>query len=392
MKKLRILVLLIILTFSFSSKAEVLLEIDCNGNEISSSNNITCELGLYYEKEGITDIKLDINTNLDINYLNIDGFNVINEDNNLLIHSDTILYDEIMNYTKILEFTLSLKESNNIKENLVINNIIINNDIKVDDINKEFVIKKEPIKLDNICTLNSISVENELVKDFNKDKFEYSNIFVKNEYIFIDAVRTSNKSMATGLGTKKVGKGETKEIDITVTAEDGTQNIYKLFITNITPKEIKSDDNYLKSLEIYQNNNKLDLVFDKNKTIYNIDVDNKEILNIKAKLNNTKASFVKDYGPRDINIDNNSLVLIKIRAENGDERVITIKVNYIEKTKVSDEIITPDISFNNISLPRINKLIKINNSNLIINIISCIIFGIGLVCLTMSTIYAIRRK
>ena len=346
MKKLRIFVLLFILTFSFSVKAEVLLEIDCDGKEISDSKSVMCEGTLLYEKEGINDIEFNYETNLNIEFSSVSGFMITNSGGKVSIHADKTLYGEIMDAAKIFEFTLRDNEGLIEKEKLTINNIVINkgNDIKVADIEKVFNITKEIIKLDDICTLDSISIEKEKIKDFHKDKFEYRDINVTNEFIFIDAVRTSNKSTATGLGTVRVPKGETIERNITVTAEDGTKKNYKLYITNISEdneedevkpdQEMKSMDNTLKSLEIYNGKKKIDIGFERDKEIYNIDIKDEVILKltIKATLNDSKAIFINNYGPRDILLKfGYNHELIKIKAEDGSEKTITININYQNK-------------------------------------------------------------
>ncbi len=344
MKKLRIFVLLFILAFSFSVKAEVLLEIDCDGSEISKDKIITCEAVLLYEKEGINDIEFNYNTNLDINFLAVNGFSITNNNGRVSIHTDKALYDEIMNATTIMKFTLSMNDKSFEKDIFTISNITINKDdsINVDGISKEFNVLLPKVKLDNVCTLDSITVEREIIKDFSKDKLEYRDINVTSDVIFIDAVRTSDKSSATGLGDVRVPRGKTIERNITVTAEDGTQKVYKLYITNVTineevqdeikPDEItKSSDNTLKLLELYQNNKKIEIAFDSSKEIYNIELPDEIIdkLTIKATLNDNKASFVKNYGPRDIKISYGyNKELIKIKAENGKEKIITLNINY----------------------------------------------------------------
>ena len=390
MKKLRILVLLIILTFSFSVKAEVFLEIDCDGNEISSDKDITCEVGLYYETEGVNDIEFTYQTNLDIEFSNIDDFIMSNIDNKVSIHTDNTLYDKILNYKKISEFKLMVNDKVNEKESIIINNIVINNDIKVDNISNDFNVVKT-IKLDDNCTLDSITIEKKEISNFNKDILEY-HVSVDKEFIWIDAIRTSDKSMANGLGTVRVPSGKTIERDIVVTSEDKTQKIYKLFITNISKnkntnnlekKIIKSSDNSLKILEIYQDNKNIEIDFNNNKNIYDIEInDSINILTIKATLNDSKASFINDYGPRDIKINygiNNEL--IKIKAEDGKIRTITLNINYIENINIPDEVIEKRV---------ITK--KEKKSNKIINIICYIFFGMGVISLILSIFYTILYK
>ncbi len=388
MKKLRILVLLIILTFSFSVKAEVFLEIDCDSNEISSDKSVVCDIGLYYENEGINDIEFNYQTNLDVEFSNVEDCSMTNLDNKVTIHSDKTLYSEIIDYKKISEIKLSVNDKSNEKESIIINNIVINNDINVDSIFNEFNVVKT-IKLDNNCTLDKITIEKKAINNFNKDILEY-HVSVNKEFIWIDAVRSSDKSMASGLGTVRVPSGKTIERDITVTSEDKTQKIYKLFITNtsnnkntsnLEKKITKSSDNRLKTLEIYQDNKKIEIDYNNDKNVYDIEIKNNiNILTIKATLNNSKASFINDYGPRDIKIDNGlNSELIKIKAEDGKERIITLNINYIEEI-IPDEIIENNIVITN----------DINSDNH--SIIDYIILGIGIISLIILIFYAILYK
>ncbi len=344
MKKLRILVLLIILAFSFSVKADVLLQINCNNSTLSIDDSIVCDGSLLYGNEGVNDIDFDYQTNLDISFSSYDGFTIEDNSNKISIHSNNTLYDEALNIVKM--FSITLKTSDDIleKETLLINNINVNKDsnIIVNDVLKEFTISKETIKLDDICTLESISVDNKLIKNFNKEKLEYHDILVNNRYVFIDAKRSSEKSSVTGLGNVKVPSGETIERKVKVTAEDGTERVYKLFITNVSEdilmdslkpdEEMRSNDNSLKSLELFQDNKKIDIKYDNSKFIYNIDINEKtDKLTIKAVLNDTKAIFISNYGPREIKINYGyNKESIKVKAENGEERVITLNINYVD--------------------------------------------------------------
>lgn len=348
-KKLRIVVMLFILAFSFSVKATVLLEVNCDGNDIAENKSIVCEGTLLYEREGINDIEFNYQTNLNVEFLNVDGFTINNSNGKVMIHTDKALYGKIMTATPIVKFMLSTNDKVSEKEKFIINNIMINknSNIVVDGSSLEFNVTT-PIKQDNICTLDSITIEKEPLKGFNKDTFEYKEINITSEVVFIDAVRTSAKSSATGLGDVRVPNGETVERKIIVTAEDGSIKVYKLYITNITPKEdninvsladiaVKSSDNTLKLLELYNGKKKIDIDFKNDTEIYNIDI-NEEVtkLTIKATLNDNKASFVEKYGPRDIKINYGyNKELIKILSENGSERIITLNINY-QDNRVKD--------------------------------------------------------
>ena len=406
MKKLRILIGLIILAFSFSVKAEVLLEIDCNGKEITSDKSITCEGWLSYETEGINDIEIGYDTNLDIKFSSLSGFMVTNLGNKVSIHSDTKLYDRILNSAKIMEFTLSSNENSKEKESIKFHNLKINKEdtVIIENVfSEEFKVsipkKEEPtpeeVKKSSVCTLESITVDKVNVKDFDKEKLEYRGIEVEKEVVSIDAVRTSDKSSASGLGDVKVPKGETIERDIVVIAEDDTKRVYKLYITNITPKVIspsptieptitptptssptitpevtvtpepKSNDNTLKSLELYNKKDKIEFEFDKTKDDYDIKIEDVVIekLTIKATLNDSKASFVKNYGPRDVKLNyGKNKILIKIKAENDDEKIVTLNINYVDKREKDNSLDSLIISDKEIDLTEEKLEVKVPNT------------------------------
>ena len=361
MKKLRIFVLLFILAFSFSVKAQVILEIDCDKTSISEGEIVHCEGTLLYEKEGIDDIEFEYQTNLDINFSSVRGFMITNSGGKVTIHSDTTLYDKIMNSALIMKFTLSANENVTGKEKLVIDNIKINkaNDINVEGYSQEFSIITNPVKLDNVCTLDSITIEKELLNGFNKDKLEYRDIYVNKEIIFIDAVRTSNKSSVTGLGSVKVPVGKTIERSLTVTAEDGTKKIYRLFLTNVMDdsdntlsfekpdEEMKSIDNSLKSLEIYSGTKIINLDFSSEKEIYDITIEDENVdkLTIKATLNDSKASFKEKYGPRDITIKYGyNKEYLKVISESGLEKTITLNINYLDNRDKDNSLLSLTIN------------------------------------------------
>ena len=367
MKKLRILIILVILAFSFSVKAEVFFEVDCNSKDITSDKSVTCEGNLSYETEGINDIEISYQTNLDIKFLPVDGFTINNSNGVLTIHTDDTLYDELMMSSKIMEFTLSSNDNVKDEEELKFYNIRINkeNTNVTDDLFETFKVSlpdKEEPKLDNVCTLESIMVDNTKISNFDKNKFEYRDINVNKRIVFIDATRTSNKSSATELGDVKVLEGETIVHNVIVTAEDGTKCIYKLYITNNTPKEekeelekeeVKSKDNTLKSLEIYHQKDKIKFDFNNKKDEYNIDIAkiSNDIITIKAVLNDSKASFIKGYGPRDVNlIIGNNKILIKTKSENGEEKTITLNIKYLDDRDMDNSLLSLKINDETINL------------------------------------------
>ena len=334
MKKIRIFMILFILSFSFSVKAEVLFELDCDNKNITANDSVTCEGWLSYEGIEINDIEMEYETNLNVDFKVSPDFMITNNNNKLLIHTDEALYDEIMNSTKIFDVIVSINDTNVEKEELILKNIIINNNSseKIEDIKESFnvTLADKPIELDNNCYLDSILIDNVLVNNFNKETLEYFDITTDKEKIFIDAVRSSNKSSATGLGEVIVNKGESIVKDITVTAENGDIKVYKLHITSSLPKEIiKSSNNSLKSIELFNNGDKLDFNYDNTKNSFNIKVDGDiENIDIKAELDDETSSFVDKYNPRKITLKyGNNKVLLKVKAEDDSIKTYTLNIN-----------------------------------------------------------------
>ncbi len=354
-RKLRILLVIIILTFSFEVKAEAIFKISCNSKEINNDDQITCYGKINHEQVSIDDIDLSYETNLDIAFFPIDGFILNTTDNNISIHSNKTLYDEIMNSTKLFTFTLKSNSSCNSEEDLIFKNILINKSEAIASVKTTFNINQEEIVKSNISTLDKIIIDGKEISDFKKDIFIYKDIKVDKKVIFIDAVRTSEYSSATGLGNVIVPYGETIEKHILVTAEDKSTSTYKLFITNtklseinetmepeiVTIKDVLSNDNTLSNLELYNDSKKLDFKFKKDISNYEIKITDKvNLLKIKAKLNNSKASFVKDYGPRDIKLSYGiTTIVIKIKAENKEIKTYQLTIDYID-TRDSDNTLS----------------------------------------------------
>ena len=68
MKKLKVIMGLLLLTFAFPVYAEAFLEIDCNSHIISSDDKLTCDVNLIYEDVYIDDIEMEYETNFDISF------------------------------------------------------------------------------------------------------------------------------------------------------------------------------------------------------------------------------------------------------------------------------------------------------------------------------------
>lgn len=331
-RKIRILIVLFILSFSFKAKAEVLFEIDCNNKNIDANNSTKCEVSVYYEAVEINDIELQYDTNLDVEFKKVDDFDLIKNGNIIKIHANTPLYDEIGFSSTIFEIFLSSNENVNDEESFVLKNIKINNSDTeiVEEVKETFNVTREEKILDSVCTLESIKIDNIIISNFDKNKTDYS-LSTDKSMIFIDAVRTSNKSSVEGLGKISIHNKESIVREIKVTAENGDTKIYKINITNTNPlvkEEDVSKDNTLKKLELYYNKEKLEFDFNANKTSYDISVDsNIDKLLIKAETTDLKSTFDKKYGPREVKLKYGiNKYEIKVYAENASSKIYTLNI------------------------------------------------------------------
>ena len=331
MKKLKVIMGLLLLTFAFPVYAEAFLEIDCNSHIISSDDKLTCDVNLIYEDVYIDDIEMEYETNFDISFRSGSKFTLNKDNKKIKLHANETIYDKIMNSVKLFDFTLNGRIGLQEEEQVLFKNIGISkldaDPMEVEEVSEIFEIVLGEVLEDDNCTLDSITVDGKLVPNFNKDVLEYKNIIVDKEIIFIDAKRTSDKSMATGLGTIKVSRGKTIERDIAVTAENGNKKIYKLFITNEISPEL-SNDNKIKNIELFYNDEKINFNFDENKDKFDIKVDsNVDKVTVKAILNTDSSTFVSRHGPKDIILDyGENKIEIKVKALNGDIKTYTLNI------------------------------------------------------------------
>lgn len=379
MKKIGIIIFLIVLTFSFSVKADVFVEIDCNDNKVNNSSSTSCEVNLVYEEVSINDIEFEYATNLDIEFSSISGFSLSKSGNKVSIHSATALYDDMMNSEHIVKFTLKANSNCQETETLTLKNIKINNsnEESVSNISKTFNVTLEEATLDNDCHLNSITIDSVSLSGFDKNKFEYRGINVNKNVVYIDATRSSSKSSATGLGEEFIKPGETLEHDIEVIAQDKTKCVYKLFITNNNTNTETDDDtnsigmelgkdNTLKTLELYNGKEKIPFTFNNKKDIFDITIENSELtkITVKATTTDPKATFIDKYGPRDVEITmGKNQILLKVKAENNDEKTYTLNIdlkeskdsdNTLSSLMINDEVVklVPDVDSYDVTLPK----------------------------------------
>ena len=398
MKKIRVIVVLFILTFSFSVKAMTFIRIDCDSKKITSEKGASCSGVLIFDSV-VEDIDFVYQTNLDISFVPVSNLSLTTSGNKISIHPETPLKVDFLGTETIFKFNLSANKNNKQDEKVTFKNISINknSDEIIMDASETFEVEV-PQVLDSDALLTSITIDKISISGFDKNKFEYPGITVNKDVVFIDAVRSSDKSSATGLGQIYAPAGETIEHIITVTAEDKTIKEYKLYITNkntasnvhdipteVPKNEVKqeteveeksnttektnpdvletikelSKDNTLKSLELFDNKEKINFTFDSNKEKYDIKLSNGTIekLTIKAELNDKNATFVSGYGPRDIKLDyGDNKVLIRVKAENNDEKTYTLNINRLDERDNDTSLASLKINDNEINL--VNKVYK----------------------------------
>ena len=131
-------------------------------------------------------------------------------------------------------------------------------------------------KIDNRNTenrLSSIGVNGKNI-NFNEDKFEYS---INVEYDVSTAkitasLKDSSSSFVNGHGPRIVNLNEgNNKIELRILSENGVTRTYTININRKEDPDNKSDDNYLKDIDIKDN----DIDFSKDKTSYSLIVENK---------------------------------------------------------------------------------------------------------------------
>ena len=132
----------------------------------------------------------------------------------------------------------------------------------------------------------------------------------------------ANDSKATidGMGTKELNVGK-NIFNITVTAENGVENIYILTITREDPS--LSNDATLAALEVSEGT--LTPAFSSDTTSYRLTVSNSVAsIDITAIANDAEAAVSGD-GTKSLVVGEN-IVNVTVTAENGDEKIYTITV------------------------------------------------------------------
>lgn len=231
------------------------------------------------------------------------------------------------------------------------------------------------------ASLISLNVEGGSLSPTFKSSENYYALSVPNSMTKLTINAIPNNSKATvsisGADNLKVGVNPVK---VTVTAEDGTTNVYVINVTREEEKtsnsqgggtsssgtNSKSSDNFLKDVII--SNGDLSPSFSSTTSSYNVNVPNEvDSLDLKTILSDSKAK-VEIRGNENFKVGLN-VITIEVTAEDGSLRIYTINVNKSDKngeTKLKDLTVgkgttlsptfNPDIYEYNIDVEDLDKL------------------------------------
>lgn len=184
---------------------------------------------------------------------------------------------------------------------------------------------KPAVKLDSDATLKSLNVSGQSLNPaFNKDISVYNLEVGSNvSKIDVNAIPTSDKATVSVTGNTNLKNGMNTVI-VTVTAEDGSKNVYILNVNKksaSTPSK-KSDDSYLSSLGV--SGAELSPSFNKDNTNYSVTVPyDVEKLEINYNTSNNKAK-VEIIGNDELKVGKVNAIQVKVTAEDGSVRIYTI--------------------------------------------------------------------
>lgn len=233
---------------------------------------------------------------------------------------------------------------------------------------KEVYVTK-PKSADN--SLSSLSVDGVSVPGFNSATTTYTLTKKYGASVNISATPTDSKAKVSGVGAKSLNFGS-NTVSVTVTAENGSQKTYTLYISR---EDTRSSNNNLKNLSISMG----DINFNKDKTEYVLvlehDVNEIEITAIpddsKASVSGTGIKTLVDYS-NEFNIE--------VTAENTSKKIYKIRVDRKDESG-SSRILSDDCSVNSITInnydfvfnkdiKKYNILVEENINNLELNVVA----------------------
>lgn len=179
--------------------------------------------------------------------------------------------------------------------------------------------------------ISSLNISGVSLK-FDENKTEY-NVSVDNKVssVKISASLKDNSSFfVNGYGPRTVNLVEgNNRVELRISAENGVIRTYVINIKRDEDPNNRSDDNYLKDLDIKDN----DIDFSKDKTNYEITVDyNTDSLDINTKLSSGKSK-VEIIGNENLKVGENTII-IKVTAKDNSVREYKIIVTKKDKDQI----------------------------------------------------------
>lgn len=299
------------------------LSINCP-SEVTVLQSVTCDVNIDTDAN-IDTIRFLISAgDFNVNFKESTGFtNSGDSASNVSLHKDNITSGKVGTITVTAPGSISEGEKNISLTNI---SIINSNDSLISfapsDVSDS--IKVLSNKASN-TDLKDITIDGVSIPKFSSSNTEYNVTVYKNK-VTIGAIGDDpNTQMIGGLGEKSLVLGDNNIVNIDVTAENGDKKTYKVVINY----EIeKNDDNTLKTLGLYNNDELIEFVFDPTKTNFNIEVKSDiTSVTIKSTLNDEKAKYVKNYGNRTVKLNYGlNKVEVRVLAENEEVRKYTLNI------------------------------------------------------------------
>ena len=343
MKKLKLLIFILVMFLTYTVNANNNLELVCTTPKILEDGYTNCDIMLTYDTP-VSMVEFNYESDMLLTFTKGASANLdVTNDKVVLTYTDTFIPKNI----KILNVKIVNNDNQVGNKKVSLKNVrVTSNDVSYSLNNQEQDIAiVSSSDLSSNCNLNKLTIDGIDVTGFSPSKYNYNKIVANNRVVFLDAVRSDELSSVTGLGNVLLKENEEKEVNVTVTAENGSKCIYKLGITYVkkdivesnVDKEVVSNNNNLDNIELFYQDEKINYTFDVKKNNYDINVENKvNTLSIKAILQDEKASFVSKFGPRNVNLnEGKNTFLIKVEALNGDIKTYTLNITR-DKTKSGD--------------------------------------------------------
>ena len=338
--------LLFIIPFLLITKVNattLYMNMDCSKYEIYRGDSLTCPIKIYYEGVDFNTVEFNYSSNFDISFTAGREFTLTNNFGKVTASSTGVQQGLIYDVATICNAQITAPA------NITLGNSLVNfTSIKVSDSTTESSNDLENVsKTINVLeetlgdteevdlTLKSITIDDVLISGFSPSKTEY-NVKVNSESVRLQGIpNVPTKTIVTGHGQVLVRKGTTVTKTIRVESSDDRSKYKEYQVVLSYPEEVvveKSKDNTLKSLELYNGEEKLDFTYDNKKNSFDYSVSGDiEIVRVEAELNDSKASFVNKYGPRDVTLNyGKNKIEVKIKAESGDSKTYTLNITRMD--------------------------------------------------------------